>query len=159
MGEKTGWSYIEISGEQAGKLKPGFKKSFRVKGYIDELKVEGLAILPMGEGDFILPLNGIIRKKIRKEEGDIVSISFEEDKGFKVEMPKDLEICLHEEKHLIDRFLQQPPSHQHYFIKWINGAKTEATRTKRIIMTVNAMDRGLNYGEMIREAQKNKNSF
>ena len=32
MGEKTGWSYIEIPAAIAQQLKPNYKKSFRVKG-------------------------------------------------------------------------------------------------------------------------------
>ena len=33
QGEKTGWTYIEIPEEIASKIKPGYKKSFRVKGH------------------------------------------------------------------------------------------------------------------------------
>jgi hypothetical protein len=57
-GEKTGWSYIEISEAQAAKLNPGCKKSFRVKGKLDEFKIEKTALMPMGDGNFILPFNG-----------------------------------------------------------------------------------------------------
>jgi uncharacterized protein YdeI (YjbR/CyaY-like superfamily) len=69
-------------------------------------------------------------------------------------MPEDLEICLSEEKHLMENFLKQPKSHQNYFINWINQAKTETTRTKRIVLTINAMDKKMDYGQMIRESRK-----
>ncbi|MEJ7673490.1 MAG: DUF1905 domain-containing protein [Chitinophagaceae bacterium] len=62
-GEKTGWTYIEISEAVAQMLKPNNKKSFRVKGSLDNYKFEGLALIPMGEGAFILALNALIRKK------------------------------------------------------------------------------------------------
>jgi uncharacterized protein YdeI (YjbR/CyaY-like superfamily) len=45
-------------------------------------------------------------------------------------------------------------SHREYFIKWINGAKTNETRAKRIIHTVNAMLRKWDYGQMIRAMRK-----
>ena len=34
-------------------LSPIIKKSFRVKGYLDDYYFEGKALLPMGEGNFI----------------------------------------------------------------------------------------------------------
>jgi hypothetical protein len=54
----------------AVQLNPSSKKSFRIKGKIDSVPVEGLALLPMGEGDFILALNATLRKKIKKIIGD-----------------------------------------------------------------------------------------
>lgn len=154
MGEKTGWSYVEIPAVIAQELKPHCKVSFRVKGKIDQLDINGLALIPMGEGDFILPLKQSIRKNINKEKGAVVSLALEEDKDFKIEMPEDLFECLSEQKNIIDNFLKQPKSHQNYFIKWINEAKTEATRVKRLSLTVNAMDLGMNFGEMIRANKK-----
>ncbi|WP_443939329.1 YdeI/OmpD-associated family protein [Pedobacter sp. MW01-1-1] len=154
MGEKTGWRYIFIPAVLANQLKPNCKKSFRVKGKIDDLEIAGIAILPMGEGDFILALKSDVRKQLKKEAGDEIIVSLEEDKDFKIEMPEDLSLCLSDEERLMQNFLKQPKSHQNYFINWINQAKTETTRTKRIAMTVQAMDKQMNYGEMIREEKK-----
>lgn len=153
MGEKTGWSYVFIPSALANEIKAGCKKSFRVKGKIDQLEVAGLATIPMGEGDFIIALKGELRKKLKKEAGASIELDLEEDKDFKIEMPEDLEICLSEEEHLIQNFLKQPKSHQNYFINWINQAKTEPTRTKRIVMTVKAMDKGQDFGAMMRESK------
>lgn len=153
MGEKTGWSYVFIPEALANEIKAGCKRSFRVKGKIDELEVSGLATIPMGEGDFIIALNGPLRKKLRKEAGAAIELFLTEDKDFKIEMPEDLEICLSEEDHLMQNFLKQPKSHQNYYINWINQAKTEPTRTKRLVMTVKAMDKGQDFGAMIRESQ------
>lgn len=41
-GEKTGWTYIEIRPDQAEILNPGIKKSFRVKGFIDNIANKSL---------------------------------------------------------------------------------------------------------------------
>jgi uncharacterized protein YdeI (YjbR/CyaY-like superfamily) len=154
MGEKTGWSYVFIPEAIANQIKPNNKKSFRVKGRIDQVQIAGMATIPMGEGDFILALKADLRKQLRKEAGAKVDLYLEEDKDFKVEMPEDLEICLSEEEHLMENFLKQPKSHQNYFINWINQAKTETTRTKRIVLTINAMDKKMDYGQMIRESRK-----
>jgi uncharacterized protein YdeI (YjbR/CyaY-like superfamily) len=41
-------------------------------------------------------------------------------------------------------------SHQMYFSKWIESAKTLETKTKRISLTIQAMEKNLNFGEMLR---------
>ena len=40
QGEKTGWTYIEIPAILAEQLLPGSKKSFRVKGKLDEHTIQ-----------------------------------------------------------------------------------------------------------------------
>lgn len=153
MGEKTGWSYVFLPSQVAEQIKPNCKVSFRVKGRIDEIAISGMATVPMGEGDFILTLKADLRKKLKKEAGAKVELWLEEDKDFKIEMPEDLEVCLADGDELLATFLKQPKSHQNYFIRWINEAKTEATRTKRLLMTVNAMEKKQDYGTMIRESK------
>lgn len=150
MGEKTGWTFVFISMEIANKIKPGTKKSYRVKGKLDEVKVQGLAFTPMGEGNFILALKASLRKELKKEEGAMLRLTLEEDKDFKIEMPDDLELCLMEQRHCLDNFLKMPKSHQNYYINWLNSAKTEPTRTKRLTQIVIAMDKRMDFGEMIR---------
>lgn len=156
MGDKTGWSYIFIPNAIADKIKPDCKVSFRVKGKIDDIEIRGMATTPMGAGDFIIALKSELRKRLKKEAGAEVEIALEEDKNFKIEMPEDLELCLSEDAHLLHNFLKLAKSHQNYFIKWINEAKTEATRTKRLALTINAMDKQHDYGTMIRESRNNK---
>ncbi len=152
-GEKTGWHYLDIPAELAQELKPDCKVSFRVKGRIDEIKINGLALTPMGEGDFILALKKELLKKIGKRKGAMVSLSIEEDKDFKFEIQEDLADCFEDAEGTLNQFLLQPKSHQNYFIRWINEAKTDATRVKRLTMTLNAMIEKQNYGEMIRASK------
>lgn len=156
MGEKTGWSYIFIPQAVAAQIKADCKKSFRVKGKIDQTSIEGMATVPMGEGDFILALKASLRKQLHKEAGAAVSIELEEDKDFKIEIPEDLELCLSDEAHLMARFLKLPKSHQNWYINWLNGAKTEPTRTKRLVRIVSAMDREMTFAEMMREGKDKK---
>lgn len=156
-GEKTGWSYIEIDRDSAEELKPGFRKSFRVKGKIDHLSIQGLALTPMGEGCFILALKAAFRKQLKKEEGSMVQVVLEEDVDFKIDLPEDLEICLSEDPIWLEHFLALAKSHRNYFINWINQAKTEPTRTKRIALTVEAMEKQLDFGAMIRMDKARRN--
>ena len=148
-GEKTGWTYVEIPAHIGHEIKPDCKVSFRVKGTIDNFSLTLLALLPMGEGNFIIPMNAQIRKGIRKEEGAMVTLNLEEDTD---ELPQseELMICLEDEPKVLETFLKLPKSHQAYYSKWIESAKTIETKTKRITMTVHGMLMGMNYPEMLK---------
>jgi hypothetical protein len=148
-GEKTGWTYIVVGAKFARQLNPGSKVSFRVKGRLDSWSFEGLALLPMGEGDFILPLNAAIRKAIRKKQGDSLIVEMNLDSRAPV-LSADLLKCLKQEPASLAFFKSLPRSHQNYFSKWIEGAKTIHTKTKRIVMAVTALALKQGYGEMIR---------
>lgn len=148
-GEKTGWSYIEISKRQAQQLKPDSKVSFRVKGLLDQHAIQKTAILPMGEGDFILPINGTIRKAICKKEGDIINVQLEVDERALI-LSSEFIKCLKDEPGAYEFFKTLPKSHQNYFSKWIESAKTIQTKTKRITMAVIALGSRQGYQEMMR---------
>ncbi len=149
QGEKTGWTYIEISAAQAKKLKPDTKVSFRVKGTLDSFKIKQIALLPMGEGNFIMPLNGAMRKGTGKKLGDKLKVSLEEDNS-EFAFSADFIDCLHDDPAAYDFFQTLSGSHQKYFSKWIDSAKTSATKTKRIVMAVTALSQKQGYPEMIR---------
>jgi hypothetical protein len=154
QGEKTGWSYIEVSADIAQQLKPGNKKSFRVRGMLDGFAVAGMALMPMGEGNFIMALRAEVRKGIRKNAGAMLHVELEEDTGYKVEIPEELQECFEYEPEAFEFFNSLAKSHRDYFIKWIDSAKTNETRNKRIVNTVNAMLRKWSYNVMIREMRK-----
>lgn len=154
-GEKTGWTFIEISARQAGKLKPGTKVSYRVRGTLDSHKISQVAIMPMGEGNFILPVNGTMRKALGKKVGDKVKVTLEADDS-KVVLSADLMACLKDEPAALAAFKKLPGSHQKYFSRWVESAKTSTTKTKRIVMTVTALARNLDFGAMLREERKNR---
>lgn len=152
QGEKTGWTYIEIPADLAQKLKPGNKKSFRVKGKLDNFKISGVALLPMGGGVFIIPLNADMRKGIGKRHGAMLKVQLEEDKAGFV-FNKDFMDCLVDEPRAKDFFQSLSGSHQRYFSKWIDSAKTVETKAKRIAMAVNALAKKWGYPQMLRASQ------
>nr|WP_294873440.1 YdeI/OmpD-associated family protein [uncultured Pedobacter sp.] len=156
MGEKTGWTYVFIPLAIANMIKPDCRKSYRVKGRLDHIEIVGIALVPMGEGNFIIALNAGIRKQLKKDLGGVLELALEEDTTFKIEVPEDLEVCLSDEPHLLKNFLKQPKSHQNWYINWLNSAKTEATRTKRIVKIVLAMDKDWDFGTMMRDGKPRK---
>lgn len=148
-GEKTGWCYIEVSEEIASQLKPGNKKSFRVKGKLDNYKIEKVSLLPMGEGNFIMPVNASMRKGLRKTKGAFISASLEEDNR-DIILNEEFMQCLSDEPVALDFFNSLPGSHKKYFSKWIESAKTSETKANRITRAVVALSRKMGYGEMMR---------
>lgn len=154
MGEKTGWTYILIDTKIAGKINPGVKKSYRVKGKLDSVQISQVAIIPMGEGDFILPLNADLRKKLKKQKGEQISAELEKDNSEFV-FNTDFIFCLSEDKKAHAFFKTLTPSHQRYFSKWIETAKTPETKAKRIAKALEGLSNKMGYPEMIRHF-KNK---
>jgi len=148
-GEKSGWTYIEISASHAQKLKPDTKVSFRVKGTLDSHRIEKTSLLPMGDGKFILPFNAAVRKGTGKTAGEKIKVILELDDR-KLQLSADLIACLKDEPGAFTFFKSLPPSHQQYYSKWIEGAKTIQTKTKRITVTVLACAKKMSYGEMMR---------
>ena len=151
-GEKTGWTYIEVGGDIAERLKPDNKKSFRVKGSLDKWKFSGIALIPMGDGNFIMALNKTVRNAIGKKAGAMVKVTIEADEKEPV-VNADLLDCLKEENKALIFFNSLAKSHQLYFSKWIESARTDDTKAKRIVKTVNALSRKMGFGEMLREGK------
>lgn len=155
QGEKTGWSYIIISSRQASQLNKGVKVSYRVKGKLDNLSIKQIALIPMGDGDFIIPFNASMRKGTGKKVGDKITVALDLDKSEFI-MSEDFMACLQDEPGALKYFESLSGSHQRYFSKWIDSAKTTSTKTKRIAMAVNALARNMGYPEMIREGKGNR---
>jgi hypothetical protein len=157
QGEKTGWTYIKVSAKIAQQLKPGNKKSFRVKGKLDEYSIKTTALIPMGEGEFIIPLKAAIRKAIKKRKGDVLAVQIEVDDS-PLSVSPDLLECLNDEPKAREYFYKLPGSHRNYYTNWIESAKTDITKAKRIAQAVSAFTKGMNYGEMMRaiKAEKDK---
>jgi hypothetical protein len=149
QGEKTGWSYISIPKDIAQQIKPGIKKSFRVKGRLDSHPISKTALLPMGDGNFILPLNAVIRKVIHKNKGAMLKVQLQEDKEQPSICPELLE-CLEDSPMAFKQFNNLPGSHKLYYSKWIESAKTIQTKSKRIALAISAMEKKMTYSEMLR---------
>ena len=109
----------------------------------------------MGEGDFILPLNAEICKAIGKRKGVQLQIQLALDESAFV-FSKEMMECLEDEPKAFANFKKLNNSEQKYFSKWIDSAKTQETKAKRIVQTLNAMLSGFHYGQMIRSLKGNR---
>ena len=154
-GEKSGWTYIDIPADVAAELKPGNKKSFQVKGHLDNQPINGVSLLPMGDGNFIMALNATMRKAIRKNEGAMLKVQLEVDNAEFV-YPEEIIACLEDEPAALAFFNKLPGSHRKWYIKWIESARTEPTRAKRIAQMVHACAESEHLRDMMRNLQKAK---
>jgi hypothetical protein len=160
QGEKTGWTYILIPSDIAQQLKPGNKVSFRVKGKLDAFSIAAVALLPMGAGNFIMPLNAGMRKGIHKKKGAMLEVQLSVDTKPLAAPPGFME-CLSDEPSAQTYFDQLKPSHRNYFIKWMHGVKTEVAVAKRIAQVVTALSRQQDFVSMLHshKADREKQSY
>lgn len=154
QGEKTGWTYVHIPADVANEIFPGTKKSFRVKGTLDLFPIDGVSLLPMGKGDFIMPINAAMRKGTGKRPGAQLLLKLEKD-NTEYKLAGDLIECLADDPEAQTYFYALPKSHQNYYSKWIESAKTDDTKAKRLALTVEACARRMSYSEMMRELKRN----
>ena len=153
QGEKTGWTYFEIPADIAKELNPGVKKGYRVKGKLDNYKIKGVSLIPMGGGSFIIPFNATMRKATGKRKGAMLKVTLVVDKE-PFRLNADFLACLADDPAAREFFESLPGSHRNYFSKWIDSAKTEPTKTKRITMAVNALSKKWGFPQMLRNSRK-----
>ena len=153
QGEKTGWTYIVIPVDVAEKLCPGNRKGFRTKGKLDSYQFSGKSLIPLGKGDFIFTIDAKIRKAIGKRAGAMVNVQIAFDKS-EYKLNAEFMDCLKEEPEALEFFKTLPGSHQRYFSKWIESAKTEETKAKRIAQSINSFLKKQSFSEMMRWNKK-----
>jgi hypothetical protein len=156
-GEKTGWTYFEIPALTAGQLFPGNKKSFRIKGFFDEVPVKQVALIPMGDGHFIIPLNASMRKALGKRDGNHMTMRIRVDRS-EQETDQDFAACLEDDAAAREGFMKLAPSHRKYFSKWIADARTTPTKTRRIALALEALANRMDFGQMLRLRVRKNNS-
>ena len=155
--DKKGWSFIIISKALSEKLNPGVRTGFRVKGKLDSHTIKQTSLLPVSGNRFMLPINAGMRKATGKKAGDKLIVELELDK-VKPKMNGDLLACLHDDPVANAYFKTLAPSHQRYFGKWIDDAKTTSTKEKRLTICLSALARKMDFGQMIREQKGTSNT-
>ncbi|MEO6832347.1 MAG: YdeI/OmpD-associated family protein, partial [Chitinophagaceae bacterium] len=155
MGEKTGWSYIELPRDVVGRLIPGNKKAFRIKGFLDNFPFEQASTMPLGDGVFILAINAEMRKGTHKKEGATVQVRIELDTA-DFEIPEDFTEWLEAGDKAKAFFESIPKSHQRYWVNWLGATKTRTTRESRMSRAIVALSQGFGFAEMLRAEKEAK---
>ena len=54
----------------------------------------------------------------------------------------------------LEYFNKLPVSHQNYYSKWIESAKTDFTKAKRIALTINACSKKMSFSQMMQQQKR-----
>ena len=114
----------------------------RVKAMIDGVPYRGLLTRMGGPNHILIVLKGI-REQIGKTFGDEILVSVELDTEERVlEIPKDLLRELEKDKESRTFFDKLSYTHKREYVMWINEAKKEETRQRRIFKTMEMLKEG-----------------
>lgn len=137
---KGGWTFARIPDITQDKKAPfGWRK---VKGTIDGYEIRKYHLMPMGEGKLFLPVKAEIRKKIKKQEGEMVHIILYPDNE-PLETPEEMLLCLADEPEALKFFHSLSESERKFYIQWIYSAKKEETKIDRLAKTINRLVKGM----------------
>ena len=110
----------------------GKKGQVKVKVWFDGFLYRG-SLVKMGYPCHIVGINKEIRKTINKNPGDSVSVIIEQDTEERtVTIPNDLQDLLNQHKEARSKFEKCSYSHKKEWVMWLNDAKKEDTRLKRL---------------------------
>jgi hypothetical protein len=149
MARKTFKVKLEAAGGGAGLIVPfdvhkvfGSKARVAVRGTINGYPYRG-SVFPMGGGKHIMVVNKELRKGAGVEAGDKVSVVMEiDDEPRVVTAPADFKKALAKNKEAKSNFEKSSYTHQKEFVTWIEGAKKEETRARRIEKAVVMLGEG-----------------
>jgi hypothetical protein len=118
------------------------KKRVKIIAKIESATYKG-SLVRMGSPDHILLIRKDIRIKIGKTAGDFVNIEMEEDTEPRVvTVPSDLQKLLDENPTENVFFQKLSYTHQKEYVQWIEGAKKEDTRLRRLNKAIEMMKEG-----------------
>jgi hypothetical protein len=137
---KGGWTFARIPEVLQDKKKPfGWVK---VRGSIDGYEIKKHSLAPMGDGTLFLAVRAEIRKKIKKNEGDLIHVILYPDHE-PMEVPEEMMLCLLDEPKSLKFFNSLSEREQKDYIDWIYSAKKEEKKVERMAEAINRLVNGL----------------
>ena len=128
---QQGWTYVDIPATVSRKFEK--KGRIPVTGSVDNESFR-TSILPKGDGTHYLFVSQPLLKITGKTVGDFVKIIFSEDiEPRTVDVPDDIIEAFSVSQKAITTFTKFSYSHKKELTEWINEAKRQDTRERRII--------------------------
>jgi hypothetical protein len=101
---------------------------------------ERTTLLPAGGGRYRMQFNAALRKAANADAGDVVSIAISLDREPReFSVPPDLLAALREHPKAKKAFENVPPGYRRQILKWMDGAKGDAARKRRIEVMIDRM--------------------
>lgn len=118
------------------------KKRVPVSATIDGVPYRG-SLVRMGTDCHVLGVLKDIRAQVGKDIGDMVEVVVEEDTAPRtVETPRDLAAALAASTSAAAAYDALAYSHKREYVRWIEEAKRDETRTRRVAETVARLEGG-----------------
>lgn len=142
MDMKGGWTYVLLPGQNTNTGLPfGW---LVVKGRIDDYEINQYKLWPTADKNLFLPVKAEIRKKIKKQEGDIVEVELFEDQSA-IEIPEEFMLCLLDSPEAKHHFENMSATSQKQYIDYVFAAKSMDARARRLTKTIEKLEKGLKY--------------
>ena len=109
----------------------------RFEGKLNRVEVRG-SLVPVGRGRHVLYVNGGMRSAAGVDVGDLVTFEIRAAAAGAVRTPADLSAALRRAKGARAAWDALPPSHRRELLRYVDDARTEATRARRLEKTVAA---------------------
>ncbi len=134
-----GGAFVEVPFD----VKEAFgSKRPRVKAVIEGIQYRGI-LSRMGTERHLLVILKEIRETVGKTFGDEVKITVElDEEPLVIEVPDDLQKAFKAEKEAKAFFDKLSYTHQREYVMWINEAKREETRQRRILKAIELLKEG-----------------
>jgi hypothetical protein len=114
----------------------------KIRALIEGIPYRGTLVRMGGEHHMLIILKGI-REQVGKTFGDEVKIVVEADtEPRQVEIPADLMKEFKKNKDAKALFDKLAYTHQREYVRWIEEAKREETRSNRIVKTIDMLKKG-----------------
>ena len=143
---KGGWTYAKTFG-----IKPDKSTPFNwtvVSGFIDEIRLSHVKLMPMGDGTLFLPVNKELRKKLGKKEGDSVRLILWSEHGT-YKIPDWIHQCLIDAGiQAVNSFYGRSQIEQKSWVDWIEQARTDDLKIQKVITLMDHLERGLHFSQL-----------
>lgn len=127
---KGGWTFARIP-----EIKPDIKAPFgwvKVSGTIDNYNFGILRLMPMGNGELFFSVNSVVRKAIKKQDGDTVHLILYRVTDIQT-IPDEVIDCLKEDPEALGAFNLWTESQKLEFVRYVYDAKTETQKAERLV--------------------------
>lgn len=130
--------YVMVSGQQAAKLKPGWRKPLPVLVRINGKPEKAIStnMMPVGNGDFYLYLNRPMRKAATASVGDLVQVEIEVNASYRNGpqhlMPRWFRQALNGNSKASTNWTALPPSRKKEVLRYFAQLKSQEARDRNL---------------------------
>lgn len=121
----------------------GKKGQVKVIATFDNVEYRG-SLVKMEYNCHWIGITQEIRKKIKKEPGDFITVSIKEDLEPRVvDLPSDLKILLEQNSIAWEVYNKLSYTHKKEYVRWVTEAKKQETRENRLQKTIELLEKGI----------------